>query len=122
VASAALAVVGHPNAAGRIFNVTDGEIHSLSDIIQSICEALGRRPPRMHLPIAPLRTAADIIDKGTTLFSIGHPGLRSALDKYTEDMAVDGHRIQAEIGFRPKYDLFSGWRETIEEMRARGDL
>jgi nucleoside-diphosphate-sugar epimerase len=76
----------------------------------------------MHLPVVPLRTAADIIDKGTALFSIGHPGLRSALDKYTEDMAVDGHRIQAEIGFRPKYDLFSGWRETIEEMRTRGDL
>jgi len=122
VASAALAVVGHPNAAGRVFNVTDGEIHSLSDIIQSICEALGRRSFRMHLPVAPLRTAADIIDKGTTLLGLRLPGLRSSLDKYTEDMAVDGHRIQAEIGFRPKYDLFSGWRETIEEMRARGEL
>ena len=122
VASAVLAVMGNSNAAGRIFNVTDGEIHSLSDIIQSICEALGRRPPRMHLSVAALRTAAHIIDKGTTLLGLGLPGLRSALDKYTEDMAVDGHRIQAEIGFKPKYDLHSGWRETIEEMRARGEL
>jgi hypothetical protein len=37
-------------------------------------------------------------------------------------MAVDGHRIQDEIGFRPKYDLLSGWKETIEEMRAGGEL
>jgi nucleoside-diphosphate-sugar epimerase len=37
-------------------------------------------------------------------------------------MAVDGHRIQDEIGFRPKYDLLFGWKETIEEMRARGEL
>ena len=61
-------------------------------------------------------------DKGTALLGHGFPGLRSALDKYTEDMAVDGHRIQDEIGFRPKYDLLSGWKATIEEMRARGEL
>jgi len=122
VASAALAVVGHPNAAGRVFNVTDGEIHSLSDIILSICEALGRKPPRMRLPVAPLRTSAEIIDKGARLLGLRFPSFRGALDKYTEDMAVDGHRIQYEIGFRPKYDLLSGWIETIEEMRARGEL
>jgi len=122
VASAALAVVGHPNAAGRVFNVTDGEIHSLSDIILSICKALGRKPPRMRLPISPLRTGAEIVDKGAKLLRLSFPGFRGALEKYTEDMAVDGHRIQDEIGFRPKYDLLSGWKETIEEMRARGDL
>jgi nucleoside-diphosphate-sugar epimerase len=122
VARAVLAVIANPNAAGKVFNVTDGEIHSLNDIIQSMCGALGRRPPRIHLPVAPSRMAADIIDKGTMLLGLGFPGLRSALDKYTEDIAVDGHRIQNEIGFRPKYDLLSGWEEAIEEMRARGDL
>ena len=76
----------------------------------------------MYLPVTPLRTVADIIDKGKKLLGLGLPGLRSALDKYTEDLAVDGNRIQAEIGFRPKYDLYSGWREMIEEMRARGEL
>jgi nucleoside-diphosphate-sugar epimerase len=122
VVNAALAVLTNPIAAGKIFNVTDGEIYSLDDIIKTICEALGRRPPRMYLPVAPLRTCADIVDKGARLFGLGLPGFRGALDKYTEDMAVDGNRIQDEIGFRPKYDLLSGWKETIEEMRARGEL
>lgn len=122
VANAALAAARHPNAAGRVFNVTDGEIHSLNDIIQSICEALERRPPRMHLPVAPLRTTAEVIDKGARMLGLRPSGFRGALDKYTEDMAVDGHRIQNEIGFRPKYDLLSGWKETIEEMRERGEL
>ena len=76
----------------------------------------------MRLPVAPLRTAAGIMDKGSRLLGLRFPGLRSAIDKYTEDLAVDGQMIQDEIGFRPKYDLLSGWKETIEEMRARGDL
>jgi UDP-glucose 4-epimerase len=122
VASAVLAVMGNQNAAGRVFNVTDGEIHSLNDIILSICEALGRRPPRMHLPVAPLRTTVEILDKGARMLGLRPYSFRGALDKYTEDMAVDGHRIQDEIGFKPKYDLLSGWKEAIEEMRSRGEL
>jgi len=121
-ASAVLSVLNNPSAAGKIFNVTDGKIHSLNEIIQSICEALGRRPPRVHLPIAPLRAAANIVDKGTRLLGLSFSGFKNALDKYVEDLAVDGHRIQDKIGFKPKFDLLSGWKEAIEEMRARGEL
>jgi UDP-glucose 4-epimerase len=122
VANAVLAVLNNPSAAGKIFNVTDGEIHSLNDIIQSMCEALGRKPPRAHLPVAPLRTAANIIDKGTRMLGLDFAGFSNTLDKYTEDLAVDGQKTQDEIGFRPKYDLLAGWKETVEEMRAIGDL
>lgn len=27
-----------------------------------------------------------------------------------------------EMGTDPQYELRTGWKETIEEMRARGDL
>ncbi len=43
------------------------------------------------------------------------PGM---IDKYTEDIAVDGSLIQRELGFMPQYDLKAGWEETIREMRA----
>ena len=45
----------------------------------------------------------------------------AAIDKYTEDIAVDSSRIQAELGFKPQYDLRSGWQETVQEMRRMGD-
>ena len=38
------------------------------------------------------------------------------LDKYTEDIAVDGSLIQKELGFVPQYDLKTGWEETVKEM------
>jgi len=122
VGNAVMAVLENPNTVGKVYNVTDGEIYPLSDIIKTACEALGRKPPRMRLPMAPLRAGANIMDKGATLLGFRPPGFKSALVKYTEDLAVDGHRIQKEIGFKPKYNLLSGWKETIEEMRIWGEL
>jgi UDP-glucose 4-epimerase len=56
------------------------------------------------------------------LLGCSSPVTRATVDKYTEDIAVDGSLIQKELGFVPKYDLDSGWQETIREMRARGIL
>ena len=63
VGRAAALAVSHPAAAGRVFNVTDGEFHTLNEIIESICSALGRKPPRLSLPVGPVRWAVSIIGK-----------------------------------------------------------
>ncbi|MDO8957582.1 MAG: UDP-glucose 4-epimerase, partial [Deltaproteobacteria bacterium] len=114
---AALAV-SHPAAAGRVFNVTDGEFHTLNEIIESICSALGRKPPRLSLPVGPTRIVAGLIGKGANTIGIKSPITRAIIDKYTEDIAVDGSLIQKELGFVPQYDLKTSWEETIREMRA----
>ena len=55
---------------------------------------------------------------------IGYPSPigRATIDKYTDDIAVDSTRIQTELGFKPQYDLLTGWQETVQEMRRQGDL
>ena len=50
------------------------------------------------------------------------PSCRATIDKYTEDVAVDSQRFCMLTGFVPRYDLASGWRETVAEMRQAGDL
>jgi nucleoside-diphosphate-sugar epimerase len=110
----ALAAV-HPAAAGRVYNVSDGKPHPLRDIIEAICLALGRRPPRWHAPVAPLRVAlrlAAILDRRP---------LRM-FDKYLEEVAVDAARIGHELGFTPATSLAEGWRETIAGMRRARQL
>ena len=47
------------------------------------------------------------------------PVTRAIIDKYTEDIAVDGSLIQKELGFVPQYDLKTGWEETIQEMQEK---
>jgi nucleoside-diphosphate-sugar epimerase len=122
VGRAAALAVSHPAAAGRVFNVTDGEFHTLNEIIGSICSALGRNVPRMSLPVGVSRIVAGISEKGGHSMGLKHPAIRAMIDKYTEDIAVDGSLIQKELGFVPRYDLKMGWKETVKEMREGGAL
>ena len=122
VALAAVLALKHSAAAGKIFNVSDGEFHTLNDIISRMCEALDRKPPHWSLPVGPVRFAAGLVEDMARLAGIQPPIMRATIDKYTEDVAVDSQRIQCELGFVPQYDLSAGWRETIGEMLRLREL
>jgi len=59
-----------------------------------------------------------LVEKGCYVIGLKPPVTKAIIDKYTEDIAVDGSLIQKELGFVPQYDLKTGWEETIREMRA----
>lgn len=122
VARAAVLAAKHPNAAGKVFNVSDGKFHTMNDIIVSICNALDRKVPSFSLPARPVRFAAGLVEDVARF--IGHPTpiSRATIEKYTEDMAVDSRRIREELGFKAKYNLEAGWMDTVEEMRRYGEL
>jgi|WetSurMetagenome_2_1015567.scaffolds.fasta_scaffold00563_11 nucleoside-diphosphate-sugar epimerase len=122
VALAAVLAVRHPAAAGKIFNVSDGAFHALNDIISAMCKALGRKAPRLSLPVGPARFAAGSVENIARIVGINPPILRATIDKYTEDVAVDGSLFQQEIGFVPQYDLKTGWKDAVQEMRRTGAL
>ncbi len=46
---------------------------------------------------------------------------RATIDKYTEDIAMAGQRIQKELGFVPQYDLSAGWRGVLKTDRKTDD-
>jgi len=117
VGHAAVLAVSHPAAAGRVFNVTDGKFHTLNEIIESICSAMRRKPPRWSLPAGLTLTLIGLIEKGSIALGLKPVVTQGMLDKYTEDIAVDGSLIQKELGFVPTYDLKTGWEETVKEMR-----
>ena len=72
--------------------------------------------------MGPTRVLAGIIEKGGRSMGLKPSAIQAMIDKYTEDIAVDGSLIQKELGFVPKYDLKTGWEETIKEMRRSGEL
>jgi nucleoside-diphosphate-sugar epimerase len=121
-ARGALLAIRHPDAAGRVFNVTDGKFHNMKEIIDTLCDVLGRGTPRLALPVGPVRRLAGIMEKCASSCGMKSPLTRAMIDTYTEDAAVDGQRFCREIGFFPRYDLKAGWRETVAGMRAAGDL
>jgi UDP-glucose 4-epimerase len=121
-AKAALLAAQSRAAAGRIYNVTDGRYHTMEETIRAICYALGRKAPALSLPVGPTRWAAGMLEDLAGLVHLRSPLGRSTIDKYTEDLAVSGERIQEELAFVPEYDLARGWTETIFEMRQSGEL
>jgi nucleoside-diphosphate-sugar epimerase len=122
VAYASLLAMKHPEALGKIFNVTDGTFHTVSEIVETMCLALGRRPPLVSLPIAPVRLVVGILEDAGKFVRLHSPITRSTIDKYTEDIAVNGMCIQHELGFTPTYSLKQGWREVVTEMHHLGKL
>jgi nucleoside-diphosphate-sugar epimerase len=122
LAHAVMLAVSHHAAAGQVFNVTDGRFHTLREIIVAISLALGRIPPRYSLPIKPVRCAAGLLEDAARGMGRQSPIICATIDKYTEDIAVSGEKIFRLLGFVPRYDLASGWRETVDDMRHAGEL
>ena len=75
------------------------------------------KPPLLSLPAGPMRTLAGLIANGAGLLGRKSPITRETVDKYTEDIAVDGSLFQKEIGFMPQFDLKAGWVDAVKEMR-----
>lgn len=116
VAAAALLALREPAAAGRVYNVTDGSVHTLQEIVGAICQALGRRPPRVYLPVAPVRLLVALLEDGLALLGRSAPVGRATLAKYLEEMVVDGSRLQQELGFTPRYSLAAGWQAIVQQQ------
>lgn len=122
VAQAALLAVETSQASGQVYNVTDGDFHTVQEIISTMCDALGRKTTRFRLPIGPMRRIAGLSEDLLAILNLQAPITRATLDKYTEDIAVSGRRIQEQLRFSPRYNLTAGWHETVAEMKRSGDL
>jgi UDP-glucose 4-epimerase len=113
VCRAALLAAYHPAAVKRVYNVTDGEIHTLQEIVEVMCKALGRSCPNISLPANWVRRGIGWFEDIFGLFNRKLPVGRSTIDKLIEDVAVSGDRIKEELGFRPKFNLETGWNQCV---------
>jgi len=121
-AQAALIAALHPAAAGSLFNLSDGRNHTMNEIVEAICRALGRRPPRLRLPPGPVRTGIAVIERAASLLGLRPPVTGRMLETYLQDIAVDSRSIRERLGFAPRFDLTRGWEETVAAMRRGGLL
>jgi nucleoside-diphosphate-sugar epimerase len=105
----------------RVYNLTDGHVHSVQQIVEAICRALSRRPPRWSLPAPMVRGAVSVLDR--ILRGVGRqsPVTPQMIDKLQENVTVSGERFRRELSFESRFDLDAGWRATIERVRASSE-
>lgn len=110
---AAILAAEHPKAAGAVFNITDGKVHTLNEVIGAIASALGKVPPRFHLPLGPVQALSALTDHTTKALRLPAPRLRPIVTKMVEDVAVSGDKFCHDLSFKPRYDLGRGWYAAI---------
>ncbi|MBF0241432.1 MAG: NAD-dependent epimerase/dehydratase family protein [Desulfamplus sp.] len=112
VVAGAIYVATHPQAAGKIYNLTDGYVHSLEDIIRAIANGLPLDIKILKISKEPLKIIVDFLQKyrGNNIEKIAF-----YIDKLMENIAVDGQKIQKELGFKPKYNLQNGWYHALSK-------
>lgn len=105
VVTAVLLLARRPEAAGKTYIATDGELYSTHEIYQNVCAALGRPLPRWATPVACLRIAAAAGDWLAKLR--GRPGFfdSRALDRLIGPEWYRSERMVRDLGFSPQYNL-----------------
>ena len=121
-ASAALGACSNDVANGKVYLVTDGIEYSTSDIHHAVLDALGRRQPRLRLPVGPIMALArscDVVQRslGKTL-----PFNSARADKLLGSAWYSNARLRTELGFVPRQSLMSELPPMLAYMRAQGML
>jgi len=106
----------HPDAPGQIYNVTDGQIYTMENIIEAIYAAYCKKPPRFKLPAGMLRIFFGLTEDGLGLLKFRSPVGRSTVTQLTKDLAISSEKIQKELGFKPQYSLLEGWRRVANQI------
>lgn len=118
LASAAWIAARDDRSRGRIYNATDGGVHTIDAIAAAIAGAAGVAPSVWHVPARPLKVAAAMVEGACRLGGITPPVTAAMVDKVQEDFAVSGARIQRDLGFRPGFDLRTGWAAALQGSTA----
>jgi nucleoside-diphosphate-sugar epimerase len=92
----------HPNAAGQVFLVSDGEDISTTDLFRRMAEALGRPSRVVPLPASFLSFAAA---------AIGQRAIAIA-SRLTDSLQVDVTKTRVLLGWVPRQNVKEGLRQT----------
>lgn len=106
-----------------IYNITDGRAYDRYELANLIKKELNRKTLRFHVPMPLIRALAVTMEK-TYHFLNRVPVLnREKLNELTAaNWYCNIEKIQHELGFKPRYNLESGLKETVEWYKQQGWL
>ncbi len=109
------AILAAEKASGlSVYNVTDGSVHTLRQIVAAAAKAFGKKVPSVRIPVGPVRIGLAALEALARPFGAEPPLNRDLLKKLLEDIAVDGTKFRSELGFVSRFDLEQGWKEVAD--------
>lgn len=104
VVQAALLAAQQGRASGRVYILADGEEYSSRRVERAIRTALGKAPPRWHVPLPLLSAAAKAGDLLRKL-GVNTPFGSEAYDRLVNSAWYSAARARQELGWRPQHVL-----------------
>jgi len=121
VAEAAVLAARSPNANVQTYIVTDGRPYSTRELYALMRVALGRKKPRLGIPIRLLEAAAGVGDLVGRLRGRRFVFDSASLEKLRFSAWYSSRKLETELGFKPVYDLEKALPEMIAELRGGND-
>ena len=99
---AMLVALEHPDAANKLYLLSDGQDVSTSQLVQRMAQALNKTPRLFSLPQGMLRLAASVLGKS------------SAVDRLYGSLYLDSAKIRQELSWIPPFSMQQGLAETAQ--------
>jgi len=119
VVDAAMAVIERKVANGKVYLVTDGVDYTVKDLYKIISKGLSKKPLPYYVPMGIAKMLAIAGDIGSRITGKSLPFNSEVLGKLTDSLTFSSGRIQEDIGFKPKYNLYNTIDETIKWYKNR---
>jgi len=100
-----LVCIRHPEAAGHVFLVSDGEDISTSDLLKKIAVVMGKKSKLIPMQPRWLESLAFLLGK------------RAVLQRLCSNLQVDIEKTRQILGWEPILTLEQGLKNTIKGMR-----
>lgn len=97
----------HPAAAGRSFNVSDGQDVSTPELIRRIAAALGRPARLLPVPQVLMRLGGRLLGKG------------AAIERLLGSLTVDSGLLTRQLGWMPPFSMRDGLAVTAKWFKGR---
>lgn len=116
----ALALAVERSPASGTYEIDDGRTYTYADMASAAGAALGRRPLRLAVPRSVMAGIARWNELRQSLGGGAQILTRGKVNEiFHPDWSASDRRLAAAIGFQPRYDLTSGFRNTILWYRAK---
>ena len=99
---AMLVALEHPDAANKLYLLSDGQDVSTSQLVERMAQALNKTPRLFSLPQGMLRLAASVLGKS------------SAVDRLYGSLYLDSAKIRQELSWIPPFSMQQGLAETAQ--------
>jgi nucleoside-diphosphate-sugar epimerase len=117
-ADAAILVAQRPEAAGKVYIVSEPRPYSSREIYEIVLQALGRQAPGWHVPRVALSTTALVGDLGERITGRRLPFDSATLAKLSAPAIYSAKKIERELGFKTKKTFATAARELVAQRKS----